>query len=123
MRATDFLSALFLCLAAILAGAHAPLTGAAPSVASPPASGTGNVDARDQQSSPTNPKRPFIAAEWRIGKAALVQGEGKSKVALLPTGPSLPDLASGREHGASVHRVELSALFRGYGARAPPVSS
>jgi hypothetical protein len=122
-RATDLLSAFLLCLAAILAGTYTPLSTAAPSLASSPAPATGGIDARDQRSSPTTPERPFVAGEWRIAKAALTQGEGKSKAALPPASASLPVPASGPEHETSPRRAQLSPRFHGYGARAPPASS
>lgn len=121
-KATGFLSAFFLCLAAVLAGAYGPLTAVEPTVSASSAR-TGGVDSRDQQSSPTTSKRPFVAVEWRNAKAVLAQGEGKSKAALPPAGPSVPDLGRGLAPDEYVERAELCQRFDGYGARAPPAFS
>lgn len=122
-QAAEFLSALFLCLAAIVAGSFEPLDAATASVSSSAAPVTGGVDARDQQSSPITPKRPFVVADWRTAKAAVTQADGKSKAALPPVGPGVPDLLPATEHDAPARRVALSSPFLAYAARAPPASS
>ncbi|MGO4831881.1 hypothetical protein AB4144_06220, partial [Rhizobiaceae sp. 2RAB30] len=121
-RATDFLSAFFLCVAAMLAGGYGPFSDEVRPTASTSAPGSRGADSADPQSSPTTPRRPFIAAEWRITKAALAQGEGSSKAALAPAVPSLPDAAPSTAHEALARRALLPASFHDYGARAPPSS-
>lgn len=121
-RATDFLSALLLCLAAMLAGGYGAFSDDIRPTASTSAPGSRGADSADPQSSPTTPRRPFIAAEWRITKAALAQGDGKPKAALAPAVPSLPDLGPGPTHEALARRPTLAAAFHDYGARAPPTS-
>lgn len=122
-QAAEFLSALFLCLAAIVAGSFEPLDATTASVSSSAAPATGGVDARDQQSSPIIPKRSFVAADWRTVKAAVTQEDGKPKAALPPVGSAVPDLLTAPERAAPVRRVALSPSFLAYAARAPPVSS
>lgn len=119
-RATDFLSAFFLCVAALLAGAYTPLTDEVRTAASTQASGTRGADSTDQQSSPTIARRPFITAEWRVARAVLAQAEGDSKTALPPAVPSLPDVDPGVAHEPFALRAPSPASFHGYGARAPP---
>lgn len=120
--ATDFLSAFFLCVAALLAGGYGPFSDEIRPTASTSVPGSRGADSADPQSSPTPPRRSFIVAEWRITKAALAQGDGSSKAALAPAVPSLPDIAPSATHEALARRAPLPASLHDYGARAPPTS-
>ncbi|BCH25988.1 hypothetical protein [Mesorhizobium sp. L-8-3] len=121
-RATDFLSAFFLCVAALLAGAHTPLTDEVRAAASTQASGARGADSTDPQSSPTTARRPFITAEWRVTEASLPQVEGDTKTALPPAVALLPDVDPDVTREAFVLRAPNSSSFHNYGARAPPTS-
>ncbi|MEQ1954178.1 hypothetical protein [Mesorhizobium sp. CN2-181] len=120
-KATGFLSALFLYLAAAVGGAYGPLSSEATSAASQSRTATGGMDARDLRAA--SHLRPAVSFESRELSAAVPQGDGNAKAVLPPVLKSLPEVVA--EIGdAAAASVPLSAAPpHAYAARAPPILS
>lgn len=112
---SDILSAVLLCLAAVLAGAHgAPLSG--------PAAIAGSVDVKiaGQPSTPVVHKRSFVFVASSSAKATLLTSSGGNDAGLPPCEIGLPDHVS-EELGASVsHAMPRDGAGHGYDACGPP---
>lgn len=119
-KATGFLSALFLYLAAAVAGAYGPLSTEATSAASQSRTATGGMDARDPRAGHL---RPAVSFESRELSAAVPQGDGGAKAVLPPELNTLPEVFAEIGDATVASAPPPSAPPRAYAARAPPALS
>ncbi|MDQ6433613.1 hypothetical protein RB623_06055 [Mesorhizobium sp. LHD-90] len=119
-KATGFLSALFLYLAAAVAGAYGPLAAEATSAASQSRTATGGMDARDPRSAPAGHLRQSVSFDNRELDPATPQGNGNAKALPPPTASALPETVADNASSATAAALRHSAPPHGYSARAPP---
>jgi hypothetical protein len=120
-KATGFLSALFLYLAAAVAGAYGPLSTETTSAASQSRAAAGGMDARDPRGA--GHLRPSVSFESREFSAAVPQGDGGGKALLPPELKTLPEVFAEIGDAAAASAPTSVALPRAYAARAPPILS
>jgi hypothetical protein len=120
-KATGFLSALFLYLAAAVAGAYGPLAAETTSASSQSRTATGGMDARDPRAA--GHLRPAVSFESREFNAAVPQGDGGAKAVLPPGLKTLPEVFAAIGDAAAASAPSSIAPPRAYAARAPPTLS
>lgn len=119
-RTTGIVSAILLCLAALLAAAHGPLTSGGMSRLAISVPATGGMGVANQPSTPVVHNRAIVVISSKPDKPTILNDAGSGHVALPPDGTGFPEFALRQPALSLANPSPACGIDRGYDACAPP---